>query len=35
MVENFYSRDFADSFANDTIEMSQDEHRFMQNAEKI
>ena len=35
MVENFYSRDFADSFANDMIEMSQDEHRFMQNAEKI
>ena len=35
MVENFYSHDFGDSFADDTIEMSQDEHRFMQNAEKI
>ena len=35
MVENFYSHDFCDSFADDTIEMSQDEHRFMQNAEKI
>ena len=23
MVENFYSHDFADSFADDTIEMSQ------------
>ena len=35
MVENFYSHDFGDSFADDTIEMSQDEHCFMQNAEKI
>ena len=35
MVENFYNRDFVDLFADDTKEMSQDEHRFMQNAEKI
>ena len=35
MVENFYNRDFADSFADDTTEMSQDERCFMQNAEKI
>ena len=35
MVENFYNRDFADSFADDTIEMSQDEPRFIQNTEKI
>ena len=34
MVESFYNRDFADVFADDTKEMSQDEHRFMQNAEK-
>ena len=35
MVENFYNRDFVDIFADDTIEMSQDERRFIQNAEKI
>ena len=35
MVENFYNRDFVDLFADDTKEMSQDEQRFMQNAEKI
>ena len=35
MVESFYNRDFVDLFADDTKEMSQDEHRFMQNAEKI
>ena len=34
MVESFYNRDFADVFADGTKEMSQDEHRFMQNAEK-
>ena len=33
--ENFYNRDFVDIFADDTIEMSQDERRFIQNAEKI
>ena len=35
MVESFYNRDFVDLFADDTKEMSQDEHRFMQKAEKI
>ena len=35
MVENFYNHGFADTFADDTTEMSQDERRFMQNAEKI
>ena len=35
MVENFYNYGFADTFADDTTEMSQDERRFMQNAEKI
>ena len=35
MVENFYSRNFVDIFADDTIVMSQDERRFIQNAEKI
>ena len=29
MVESFYNRDFADVFADDTKEMSQDEHSFM------
>ena len=35
MVENFYNHGFADTFADDTTEMSQEERRFMQNAEKI
>lgn len=35
MVEVFYNRDFADLFFDDTTEMSQDERRIMQNAEKI
>ncbi|XP_068734645.1 uncharacterized protein [Montipora capricornis] len=35
MVESFYNRDFVDLLADDTKEMSQDEHRFMENAEKI
>ena len=35
MVESFYDRDFVDVFPDDMKEMSQDEHRFMQNAEKI
>jgi len=35
MVESFYNRDFVDVFADDTKEVSQDEHRFMPNAEKI
>ena len=35
MIENFYNRDFADSFADDTTEMSQEERRFMQKVEKI
>ena len=35
MVENFYNQGFADTFADDTTEMSQDERRFMQSAEKI
>ena len=35
MVESFYNRDFVDLFADDTKEMSQDECRFMQNAERI
>ena len=30
MVENFYNQGFADTFADDTTEMSQDERRFMQ-----
>ena len=34
MVENFYNQGFADTFADDTTGMSQDERRFMQNAEK-
>ena len=35
MVESFYNRDFVNLFADDTKERSQDEYRFMQNAEKI
>ena len=35
MVESFHNRDFVDLFADDTKDMFQDEHRFMQNAEKI
>ena len=35
MVESFYNHDFVDVFADDTKEMSQDEHHFMPNAEKI
>ena len=35
MMESFYNRDFVRLFANDTKEMSQDEYRFMQNAEKM
>ena len=35
MVEDFYNRDFVDLFFDDTTEMSQDERRFMRNAEKI
>ena len=35
MVENFYNRDFVDLFVHNAKEMSQDEHRVMQNAEKI
>ena len=35
MVEDFYNRDFTDCFVDDTTAMSQDELRFMQNAERI
>ena len=35
MVESCYNRDFVDLFADDTKEISQDEHRFMQNDELI
>ena len=34
MVENFYSHNFPDSFADDMTEMLQDERCFMQSAEK-
>ena len=35
MVEDFYNCDFVDLFFADSTEMSQDERRFMRNAEKI
>ena len=34
MVEDFYNRDFTESINDDKTEMSQDERRFMQNAEE-
>ena len=34
MVEDFYNRDFTGSIVDDKTEMSQDERRFMQNAEE-
>ena len=34
MVEDFYNRDFTESIVDDKTEMSQDELRFMQNAEE-
>ena len=34
-VEDFHNQDFADSIVEDKTEMSQDERRFMQNAEEM
>ena len=34
MVEEFYSREYSESIANDKTEMSQEEMRFMQNAKE-
>ena len=35
MVEDFYNQDFTESIVDDKTEMSQDERRFLQNAEEM